>query len=471
MTRRVIPFLAAMTWLGLAGPSRALESPKPLYVRTLESIPASSLEAVRSREYKFLIDPAKTKASPEAAFEEIWRLLKTAASREGFELAGAPRPLALESSTKEYFDTPDQKLWQKGYLIRVTRGAKNEKKGTAVLTVKSIGEDAAAALAAPLAVRGGAKAKTEAEENVGVGPGSALHGYVEKGSSVTVPAESVASSTVGDFGAFVPELLRLGLPPETKLVGRRLYAVRARPGAVGLPGVEPCRVSMEAWSAAPGGEVTLLDVSYGYSDVDFRAASATHAAGERFFMRVFQQGLSSLAAAGDERWVGSKVRKLMNRPVDAPAAAGEAGRATTVVLLRHAEKISKGRYTSLTSTGRRRAAALATELAARKPAALFSSDLTRSQETLRPLAEATGLPLRAWPYGDERALADEILEEHRGETVVVCAHSGTLAQIASSLGWTGDFPGVIGFDRIWTLTIPPSGEPVTLVEARQGFVP
>jgi phosphohistidine phosphatase SixA len=151
--------------------------------------------------------------------------------------------------------------------------------------------------------------------------------------------------------------------------------------------------------------------------------------------------------------------------------AAPAGGTTTVVLVRHAEKISKGRYSSLTSTGRRRAAALAHELAARKPAALFTSDLTRSQETLRPLAEVTGLPLRARPYGDERALGGEILEEHRGETVVVCGHSGTLAQIARSLGWSGDFPGVIGFDRIWTLTIPPSGEPVTLVEARQSFAP
>ena len=154
----------------------------------------------------------------------------------------------------------------------------------------------------------------------------------------------------------------------------------------------------------------------------------------------------------------------------APAPAPAEG-PTTVVLVRHAEKISKGRYTSLTNTGRRRAAALATELAARKPAALFTSDLKRSQETLRPLAEATGLPLRAWPYGDERALGAEILSEHGGETVVVCGHSGTLAQIARSLGWSGDFPGVIGFDRIWTLTIPPSGEPVTLVETRQRFVP
>ena len=157
-------------------------------------------------------------------------------------------------------------------------------------------------------------------------------------------------------------------------------------------------------------------------------------------------------------------------PAPAPAPAPAEG-TTIVILVRHAEKISKGQYTSLTNTGRRRAAALATELAARKPAALFTSDLKRSQETLRPLAEATGLPLRAWPYGDERALGAEILSKHGGETVVVCGHSGTLAQIARSLGWSGDFPGVIGFDRIWTLTVPPSGQPVTMAETRQRFVP
>jgi hypothetical protein len=315
----VIPFLAAMTWLGLASPSRALESPKPLYVQTLERIPASSMEAVRAREYKFLVDPAKTKASPEAAFEEIWGLLKAAASREGFGLTDAgPTPLALEASTKEYFDTPDQRLWQMGYLIRVTRGAKNERKGNAVLTVKSIREDAVAALAAPLAVPGKGRGKTEAEENVGVGPGGALHGYVEKGVSVTVPVESVEPATVGAIGKFVPELLRLGLPPETRLVGRRVHVVRARPGAVVLPGVKPCNVSMEAWSAEPGGRVHLLDVSYSYSGVDFRAASATHAAGEQFFVKVLQRGLGPLTAADDERWVGSKVRKLMNRPIEGP---------------------------------------------------------------------------------------------------------------------------------------------------------
>lgn len=154
----------------------------------------------------------------------------------------------------------------------------------------------------------------------------------------------------------------------------------------------------------------------------------------------------------------------------APAPAPPAG-TTTVILVRHAEKVSKNRYASLTHEGRRRAAALATELAARKPAALFSSDLKRSQETLRPLAEATGLPLRTRPYGDERALGAEILSEHRGETVVVCGHSGTLAQIVRALGWSGDFPEVRDFDRIWTLTVPPSGEPVALVEARQSFVP
>jgi len=154
----------------------------------------------------------------------------------------------------------------------------------------------------------------------------------------------------------------------------------------------------------------------------------------------------------------------------APAPAPETG-TTTVILVRHAEKVSKNRYASLTSLGRRRAEALAWELAALRPAALYSSDLKRTQQTLGPLAALTGLPVLVRPYGDEDALGPEILASHRGQTVVVCGHSGTLARIAKGIGYGGDFPAVRDFDQIWTLTIPSEGLPVSLAETRQRFAP
>jgi broad specificity phosphatase PhoE len=153
-----------------------------------------------------------------------------------------------------------------------------------------------------------------------------------------------------------------------------------------------------------------------------------------------------------------------------PAPAPEEG-TTTVVLVRHAEKVSKNVYSGLTSVGRRRAEALAAELSALRPAALYASDLKRTQQTLQPLAVATGLPVRVRPYGDERALGAEILADHRGEIVVVCGHSGTLSGVAKALGYAGELPDVYGFGGIWTVTIPPSGVSVSLVETRQRFMP
>lgn len=154
----------------------------------------------------------------------------------------------------------------------------------------------------------------------------------------------------------------------------------------------------------------------------------------------------------------------------AAAPAPDPG-ATTVILVRHAEKVSKNRYASLSSLGWRRAEALVSELAPLRPAALYSSDLKRAQQTLSPLAAVAGLPLLVRPYGDESALGPEILARHRGRTVVVCGHSGTLSRIAKGIGYNGEFPDVRDFDRIWTLTIPSDGLPVSLAETRQHFAP
>lgn len=50
----------------------------------------------------------------------------------------------------------------------------------------------------PLTVVGVDKSKTEAEENVGFGPDGALRGYIEKGSSFSVPLASLGKFTLGD---------------------------------------------------------------------------------------------------------------------------------------------------------------------------------------------------------------------------------------------------------------------------------
>jgi hypothetical protein len=309
-------FLAAL--VAAAGIAVAADAPKPLYARTIAQYPAPKLEDVGGREYKFLIDPAKATGTPEEAFKAIWTQVKAAAAKTGFTVTEKEKnPLKLEMSTKEYFDTPDQALWTKGYLVRITTKYKDGKPDETVsVTVKAIFDDATKTLATPLAVVD-LKTKTEAEGNVGPAPGGGLVEIIEKGSSFSVKPADLGERTLGDFGKFMPELLKLGLPATTKLVGTKAWSTRVRPGAVVLPGTEPCGVSMEGWATKEGGAPYLYDFSYGYGDLDFYAIAETHAAGEQFLLKVVMGELSGLAMPDGAKWGGSKVRKLMNRPVPA----------------------------------------------------------------------------------------------------------------------------------------------------------
>lgn len=340
MVSRIVPSLLVSAMLvAPVGAVLAADQPKPLYVKTIERYPAPKLEDVGGREYKFLIDSAKTKGTPEEAFKDLWGQVKAASAKAGFTVTEKEKnPLKIELSTKEYFETPDQQLWKKGYMIRLTNKYKDGKPDTSVaLTVKAVNEDAVVAMAVPLKIVGGSKPKTEAEENIGIGPGGELRGYVEKGSTVTVALADLGTMTLGDFGKFLPDLLKAGLPADTKLVRTKAHSYRVRPGAVVLPGTAPCGVSMEAWTTKEGGTPYLYDFSYGYSDLDFYNVAETHAAGEKFLLKVLHGELGSLAMPESEKWGGSKVRKLMNRPVGAVAAT-PAAKAVEKAEVKPAEK-------------------------------------------------------------------------------------------------------------------------------------
>jgi alpha-ribazole phosphatase len=170
----------------------------------------------------------------------------------------------------------------------------------------------------------------------------------------------------------------------------------------------------------------------------------------------------------------------------------EPGRATRLVLVRHAEpdESARGRCCGrldvpLSPAGTRQAAALARSLADLPFAAVYTSPLERARETARPIAAAQGLELRihagfreldfgelegmryedvasehpglfcAWmdepagvrfPGGESLAelrarvlpALDEIRERHDGEVVAAVAHGGVARVIlAEALGMPG----------------------------------
>ncbi len=318
MKTRAVTGLLLVALVAAAGLAAAADDPKPLYAQTIAKYPAPKLADVAGREYKFLFDPAKTKGTPEEAFKDLWGQVKAAAARKGFTVTEKDKnPLKIEISTKEYFDTPEQSLWNKGYLVRITTKYKDGKPGeTVAVTVKAITDDAMKSLATPLAVVD-LKTKTEAEGNVGPASANTLVEIVEKGSTFSVKPADLGTMTLGDFGKFMPELNRLGIPSTTTLVGTKAWSYRVRPGAVVLPGTEPCGVSMEGWAAKEGGAPYLYDFSYGYGDIDFYGVAETHAAGEQFLLKVVMGELANVGVADGAKWGGSKVRKLMNRPIPA----------------------------------------------------------------------------------------------------------------------------------------------------------
>lgn len=157
----------------------------------------------------------------------------------------------------------------------------------------------------------------------------------------------------------------------------------------------------------------------------------------------------------------------------AVATAGLAAQDTTVVLVRHAERQSLFDGDSLLAeAGLRRAQALVPVLAGFHPAALYTSELRRTQQTLAPTAARLGLTPLVRPKDGSVALAAEILRDHRGQTLVVCWHHDLMKKLVRSLGVKGSVPywSLGTYDWIWIVTIPAEGE-ARLVEKVQELAP
>jgi phosphohistidine phosphatase SixA len=128
---------------------------------------------------------------------------------------------------------------------------------------------------------------------------------------------------------------------------------------------------------------------------------------------------------------------------------------TTVVLVRHAEKVV-GPNPVLTAEGRQRAEALV-EVVSRAPvSAVYATNLCRTALTAEPLALELGVPIAVQTVSDAGgleecgltaplthlpegidsadALADAILAAHRGQVVVAVGHSNTVPALAEALG-------------------------------------
>lgn len=144
---------------------------------------------------------------------------------------------------------------------------------------------------------------------------------------------------------------------------------------------------------------------------------------------------------------------------------------TTVIFVRHADtELSAEQQNDppLNSRGRVRAELLADFLAdvdvVAGVDAIYASELRRTQETARPLADRLDLEVAvANPYEHE-AFMGEVLRDHKGEIVLVVTHGDAIAPLVEELHGSKHVPEIAPdeYDNVYVVSIPWFGKVKTL---------
>jgi broad specificity phosphatase PhoE/ketosteroid isomerase-like protein len=141
--------------------------------------------------------------------------------------------------------------------------------------------------------------------------------------------------------------------------------------------------------------------------------------------------------------------------------------ATTIVLVRHAEKSTDDpKDPSISAAGEARAKALAALLSDAAITDIFATQYKRTRQTAEPLANARGILVIERPVTAANSatyahdLAQEILTRSRGKNVLVVGHSNTVPEIVKALsGITVPPIGDPEYDHIFVVVVPESGAP------------
>ncbi|NNL41322.1 MAG: hypothetical protein HKO79_02425 [Desulfobacterales bacterium] len=145
----------------------------------------------------------------------------------------------------------------------------------------------------------------------------------------------------------------------------------------------------------------------------------------------------------------------------------KSGTTTTVILIRHADRDDKG---SLTQKGHDRAEALVNTVGHRGITAIYSPDLERNLDTVKPLAEHLGINITLTPKVSlfvVSKIVNEILDKHAGAVVLWVGNvSGNLQAIYRKLGGKGKGP--LEYGDLFIMTIPDRGA-VKVTKSRFGF--
>lgn len=127
--------------------------------------------------------------------------------------------------------------------------------------------------------------------------------------------------------------------------------------------------------------------------------------------------------------------------------------AQTVILTRHAEKAtSPSDNPPLTPAGVQRAKLLGRMFENSGITAIYVTDTLRTQQTSRPLADATHIKPTVLPANDVAGLVKAVRADHKGAIVIV-NHSNRLPEIIKELGGPAVTINDNDYDNLFVLTV------------------
>lgn len=137
------------------------------------------------------------------------------------------------------------------------------------------------------------------------------------------------------------------------------------------------------------------------------------------------------------------------------SAGGDRLKPTTLIIVRHAEKVGEKSDAPLSNAGRERARTLAWMLRDVSFDEVYSTDFARTRDTVTAIAKANGKELSFYSPRP-KSLTKEIEGRRRGQTLLVSGHSNTIPALLAELGTPIEDKILPGFDDLFVVTIDPA---------------
>ncbi len=221
--------------------------------------------------------------------------------------------------------------------------------------------------------------------------------------------------------------------------------------------LQGCASGLQGVTSGTQGGPSIANVSLSFIKEDGSAAfGATSSASGRYSISLSPGRYTMLASHPDhEDYNSAPGFAVVNRNTHGTANFFlRDPQLTTVLIVRHGEKqdpSSDAPNEPLSSAGEARAQALHNKLWRAGVTAVYSSDTVRTRDTVAPLATALFLPTQI--YSNVSTLASSVLAQHRGDVVLVAAHSNTLATVANAFGAALPTASISDFDNLYVVSV------------------